>query len=46
MTVFNAKGSELTRTNQCSLLQKQSFMEQKLYCVYGEIIAVLFILSF
>ena len=32
--------------NLCSLLQKQSFVEEKLYYLYGGITMILFILSF
>ena len=46
MTMFNAKDSWLMRMNLCSLLQKWSFMKEKLWCVYGRITVVLFILSF
>ena len=46
MTMFTAKGTGLTGINLHSLPQRWSFMEEKLFCVYGEIITVLFILSF
>ena len=35
--MIHSKGSELTRMNLCSLLQEQSFMEEKLSIVYGGI---------
>ena len=40
------KGSGLIRMNLCSLLQKQSFMEEMLCCAYGRILVVVFILNF
>ena len=46
MTKFNAKSSGSTRVNQGSLSPNRSYMEGKLCCVYGEITAVLFSLSF
>ena len=44
--MFNAKDSGLTRMNYRGLLQRQSFMEEMLCCVDGEITAKLFILIF
>ena len=41
MIIFNAKGSGLTRMKLCSLFQSWSFMEEKLFCVYCGITAVL-----
>ena len=38
MMIFNAKGNGLMRMNLYSLIQRQSFMKEKLCCVYGEII--------
>ena len=46
MTKVNAKGSELTRMSLRSLPKNQSFMEEKICCVYGGITMVSFILSF
>ena len=46
MTMFNTKGSELTKMNPCNLPQKWRLIEEKLFCNYGGISMVLFILSF
>ena len=39
MTIFKTKGSGLRRMNLNNLLQRWSFMEEKLWCVYGRITA-------
>ena len=39
--MFYTKGNGLTRMNLCSLLQRWSFMQENLCCVYGGITAVI-----
>ena len=41
MIMFNAKVNEVTKMNLCKLLQRWSFMEGKLCCVYDGITAVI-----
>ena len=43
MTMFIAKGSELTKMNFYSLSQRRGFMKENLYYGYGGISAILFI---
>ena len=43
MTMSNAKSSGMTKMNLCNLPKRQSFMEEKLCCVYVGITALLYI---
>ena len=44
--MFKAKRRGFTRVNLNRLLEKQNFIEEKLFCVYSRITTILFIFHF